>query len=195
MESADPTGGVLVLGGTAEARQLATMLDRLGVLVTSSLAGRPATAPAAWARFAPAVSAGRTGSGAGWLTRQMAAVIDATHPFAHRISASAAMACGMTGLPLARLDRPPWTEQTGDRWHRVDDLAAAAEVAPRLGRRILLTIGRQQVSAFAAVADAWFLIPGHRAADRPVAPRPCRCVGARTVHAGRRTGVGRRTHH
>jgi precorrin-6A/cobalt-precorrin-6A reductase len=159
----------LVLGGTAEARQLAAMLDQLGVLVTSSLAGRteqPHTPPG---EVRIGGFGGPDGLGRWLVEQQIAAVIDATHPFAHRISASAASACAMTGVPLARLDRPPWPEQPGDRWHRVDDLTAAAEVVPRLGRRVLLTIGRQQVSAFAAVTQAWFLI---RCIEPPAGPLP-----------------------
>jgi precorrin-6A/cobalt-precorrin-6A reductase len=97
-------------------------------------------------------------------------VVDATHPFARRISASATRACAAVGVPLLRLERPGWTERPGDRWHRVPDLAAAAALVPRLGRRVLLTTGRQGLAAFAPVG-AWFLI---RCVDPPDAPLPAR---------------------
>lgn len=95
-------------------------------------------------------------------------VIDATHPFAGGISANAAAAAARAGLPVLHVRRPGWTEQTGDRWIRVPDLAAAAERLAGLGDRVFLTIGRQGVAAFAA-SDAWFLI---RAIDPPVGAMP-----------------------
>jgi precorrin-6A/cobalt-precorrin-6A reductase len=107
---------------------------------------------------------------ASWLAEHdVAAVVDATHPFAERISATAAAACARSGVPLLRLERPGWREQPGDRWHRVGDLREAAELVPRLGRRVWLTIGRQGVAAFAGVQTCWFLI---RCIERPEPPIP-----------------------
>src|SRR5206468_1622063 len=94
---------------------------------------------------------------------------DATHPFAKRISASAAWACPAAGVPLLRLERAPWRPRPGDDWHRVADLAAAAALAPELGRRGLLTTGRQGLGAFAAVDGVWFLV---RCVDSPQPPLP-----------------------
>ncbi|MDX6728918.1 MAG: precorrin-6A/cobalt-precorrin-6A reductase, partial [Baekduia sp.] len=106
---------VLILGGTAEARELAAGLDAAGVRVVTSLAGRVAR---------PRLPSGETRIGgfggpaalAAWLAEhEIAAVVDATHPFAERISASAAQACGDAGVPLLRLQRPGWAERDGDR--------------------------------------------------------------------------------
>jgi precorrin-6A/cobalt-precorrin-6A reductase len=162
---------VLVLGGTAEARELAGALHADGVEVVSSLAGRVSR---------PRLPAGEVRVGgfggpeglASWLREHaVEAVVDATHPFAERISASAARACRAAGVELLRLERPGWTERPGDRWHWVDELAQAAELVPRLGRRVLLTTGRQGLAAFAGVDSAWFLI---RCVDPPDAPLPPR---------------------
>jgi precorrin-6A/cobalt-precorrin-6A reductase len=160
---------VLVLGGTAEARELAAALHADGVDVVSSLAGRVSR---------PRLPAGDVRIGgfggpqglASWLREQaISAVVDATHPFAERISASAARACPAAGVELLRLERPGWSERPGDAWHWVDDLAQAAELLPRLGRRVLLTTGRQGLAAFADVEAAWFLI---RCVDPPDPPLP-----------------------
>jgi precorrin-6A/cobalt-precorrin-6A reductase len=161
---------ILVLGGTVEARELATELDRAGVPVTTSLAGRVAN---------PRLPCGEVRVGgfggpaklADWLGEHgVGAVVDATHPFAERISASAATACPQAGIPLLRLERPGWRERPGDRWHRVPDLAEAAALVPALGERVLLTTGRQGLFEFAAT-DAWFLI---RCVDPPEPPLPAR---------------------
>jgi precorrin-6A/cobalt-precorrin-6A reductase len=160
---------VLILGGTGEARELASALDAEGVCVVSSLAGRVARP-----RLPPgSVRIGGFGGPQGlarWLTRHRpAAVVDATHPFATGISASAAEACPHAGVPLLRLERPAWIERPGDRWHRVSDVEAAAATAASLGERVLLTLGRQELAAFAAARDAWFLI---RSVDPPPPPLP-----------------------
>jgi precorrin-6A/cobalt-precorrin-6A reductase len=161
---------ILVLGGTAEARELAAGLDDAGIRVTTSLAGRVAN---------PRLPRGEVRVGgfggpanlAAWLARhRVGAVVDATHPFAERISASAAQACPDAGVALLRLERPGWRERRGDRWHRVRDLPAAAALIPGLGARVLLTTGRQGLAAFAGT-DAWFLI---RCVDPPVPPFPGR---------------------
>ena len=122
---------VLVLGGTSEARALAAALERdPAVDVTSSLAGRVAS---------PALPEGRTRVGgfggaqglARWLQQEgVDQLVDATHPFAARISASAAAAARATGVPLLVLRRPEWEPGPGDRWHHVDSLAGAAQALP-----------------------------------------------------------------
>ncbi|HXE45896.1 MAG TPA: cobalt-precorrin-6A reductase [Conexibacter sp.] len=162
---------ILILGGTAEARELAAALHARGVSVTSSLAGRVSR---------PRLPAGEVRIGgfggpdalARWLEEHdVHAAIDATHPFAERISASAARACAQAGVPLLRLERPGWDERPGDRWTWVEDLDAAAAAIPRLGARVLLSTGRQGLAAFAGVADAWFLV---RCVDPPDPPLPPR---------------------
>jgi precorrin-6A/cobalt-precorrin-6A reductase len=162
---------VLILGGTAEARDLAARLHADGVEVTSSLAGRVAN---------PRLPAGEVRIGgfggpqalARWLAEhEVAALVDATHPFAERISASAARAAPAAGVPLLRLERPGWTQRPGDRWHWVGDLEQAAAAIGALGERVLLTTGRQGLGAFATVGHAWFLV---RCVDPPDPPLPPR---------------------
>ncbi|MEY9213976.1 cobalt-precorrin-6A reductase [Thermobifida halotolerans] len=140
---------VLVLGGTAEARALARALVDAGTPVLSSLAGRVSR---------PRLPVGevRIGGfgGVDGLVRFLrdngiARVVDATHPFAARISANAAEACARTGVPLLRLVRPGWEHGPGaDRWTWVDGHDRAAARAAELGRRVFLTTGRQSLHRF-----------------------------------------------
>ena len=65
------------------------------------------------------------------------AVVDATHPFAERMSWSAFAACTQTDTPLLRLDRPPFHRDPAIDWHEVGSLrrgrgAAAAHRPARL---------------------------------------------------------------
>ena len=155
---------VLVLGGTTEARELADALaTEPGVVVTTSLAGRTRD---------PRLPAGtvRTG-GLGGVDGLAAAcahvdlLVDATHPFAARMTEHAAAAAARTGTPLVVLRRPGWVEGPGDDWRRVPTTgaAAAACAAGRFGR-VFLAIGRQGVGEFLDV-DAWFLVRAIEAPD------------------------------
>jgi precorrin-6A/cobalt-precorrin-6A reductase len=160
---------VLILGGTGEARALAAELDSLGVPVISSLAGR-VTDPVL---PAGAVRIGGFGGADGlteYLRRhRIRAVVDATHPFAATISASAGRACAAAGVPLLRLARPGWAEHPlAGIWRWVDDYAGA--VAAARGGRVLLTTGRNTLTAFAALAAPFVLVRLVQPAAGPLPP-------------------------
>ncbi|HEX6352701.1 cobalt-precorrin-6A reductase [Actinophytocola sp.] len=160
---------MVVLGGTGEARELAARLVGVpGLRVISTLAGRVRE---------PRLPAGEVRVGgfggpermAEWLRAEhVDAVVDATHPFAERISTSAATATRLAGVPLLLLRRPGWTAVDGDDWRWVASLAEAAALLPDLGTRVFLTTGRQGLAAFAA-SDRWFLV---RCVDPPEPPLP-----------------------
>ena len=167
---------LLIVGGTGEARALAARLDgTAGLRVVSSLAG-------AVARPRLPVGEVRVGGFGGpdglarWLAEHAGgAVVDASHPFAARISASCVTAAAAAGVPLLRLERPPWTASPGDDWHLVPDVGAAADLLPRLlpdgGRSgcVLLTTGRRDLPAFYGVPDVSIVA---RCVDPPVEPVP-----------------------
>lgn len=158
---------VLILGGTGEAIALATALleDRGEWQVISSLAGRVAKP-----RLPPGeVRVGGFGGGAGLARflrdRQIGAMIDATHPFARRMGWNAAEAAALAETPLLRLERPAWRAQAGDRWTEVDSWDEAVARLRGSGRRVFLALGRQELAAFAALADTAFVIRSVEAPD------------------------------
>ncbi len=160
---------VLLLGGTGEARDVAARLVADGVPVISSLAGRVARPRLPVGEVRIGGFGGADGLRAWIREHDVAAVVDATHPFAATITEHAARAVAQVGTPLLRLRRPQWTPGPRDRWEMVADMTAAAEVVRDRGGRVFLTTGRQDVGVFADIVDAWFLI---RVVDPPTADLP-----------------------
>jgi precorrin-6A/cobalt-precorrin-6A reductase len=92
-------------------------------------------------------------------TERVDVVVDATHPFAATMPHHAAEACRIAGVSGIRVCRPPWTATSGDRWHPVEDLDAAADTIESLGaQRVFLTTGRQELAPFARLGALWFLV-------------------------------------
>lgn len=77
-------------------------------------------------------------------------LLDATHPYAARISANAAQASALAGIPLWALRRPAWQASEGDDWREVADWGAL--IAALAGfRRPFFTLGREPLAHLDAV--------------------------------------------
>ncbi len=175
---------LLILGGTTEASMLAARLaGRRDVAPTLSLAGRTARAvlPAMPVRVGG--FGGIEGLAAYLRDSRTRAVIDATHPFATRISAHATAACARLGISRATFTRPPWTAGPGDRWTAVPDLATAAAALGTTPLRVFLTTGRLGLAAFKAAPQHDYLV---RTIDPPAPgdspPTMPHAAGATALH-------------
>jgi precorrin-6A/cobalt-precorrin-6A reductase len=161
---------VLILGGTTEASALAERLaGDARFEATLSLAGRT-SAPK------PQPIATRVGGfgGAQGLAdflraQKIDAVIDATHPYAPRISANAVVACARAGVVLASFVRPAWKPAPGDAWQIVPTAVAAALALGPARRRVFLSLGRQELHCFAAMTQHHYVA---RLIDPPQGARP-----------------------
>ena len=149
-----------MLGGTGEARRLASALVAAGVDVLSSLAGRVADPVLPEGRVRVGGFGGAEGLAAWLAEHRPAAVVDATHPFADTMTAHAAEAARATGTPLLRLQRPGWREQPGDDWRWVDSLPEAAAAVAGFAH-VFVTTGRTGLGAFAGLRQE-VLLPGAR---------------------------------
>ena len=146
----------MILGGTAEAAALARALDGQAEVI-SSLAGR-AGVPELPGRIRVGGFGGAAGLEAYLRAEKIERVIDATHPFAARISAHAEAACRAVGVPRLVLERSRWPRLDGDRWIMVDSVAEAASLLPSMAKRAFLTVGAGEVAGFAAVREVWMLV-------------------------------------
>ena len=165
---------LLILGGTGEAAALArAALIRFGgaLNLTTSLAGRTERPGPLPGRVRIGGFGGAAGLAAYLTEHSVDRVIDATHPFATRISTEARLACEEARVPRLLLLRPPWHRQPLDRWIEVDSMAAAAEIVGRFGRRAFLTVGTGEIACFATAPEVRFLV---RLVDPPRRPLPLR---------------------
>jgi len=159
---------ILILGGTREAADLAKELvaTHPEARIITSLAGRTKEP-------APLAGEVRTGGfggveGLALYLREtgVTRLIDATHPFARRISANAEEAARIAGVPLEIRTRRPWARQPGDIWIEVDTLEAARDAIPPRAS-VLLALGSQHIGLFASRDDVHFVV---RMIDRPQTP-------------------------
>ncbi len=141
---------ILLLGGTSEAAELAQALAARRVDAIYSYAGRvlqpaPQPIPVRQGGFGGAEGLARALRQGGFTH-----LVDATHPFAARISANAQAASRAAGVPLIRLARAPWQPEPEDDWTEVADEASAAASLPDTPSHVFLAIGRQHLAPFAA---------------------------------------------
>ncbi len=171
---------VLILGGTTEASALARLLaGDARFEATLSLAGRTLTPR-------PQPVATRIGGfgGADGLAQflrdqAIAAVVDTTHPYADQISANAVAACARTGVPLASIVRAAWQPQPGDVWRDVATAEAAAVALGHSPRRVLLSLGRLELHAFAPAPQHHYIARTIDPPQQAILPPDIRFLQAR----------------
>ncbi|QLE49829.1 cobalt-precorrin-6A reductase [Nostoc sp. C057] len=157
---------VLILGGTGDAAELAARVATIqGVDAITSLAGRTREPSVPLGDLRVGGFGGVAGLASYLRAMQIDLLIDATHPFASQISFNAANAANEVGVPRLMLIRPPWEKGSGDRWMEVDSVEAAAASLANQAHRVFLTVGRQELAAFAHLEEIWFLM---RMIDPPV---------------------------
>jgi precorrin-6A/cobalt-precorrin-6A reductase len=112
---------ILLLGGIGEAIQLAKRLCQR-YAITYSLAGRGRT-PELPCPVRVGSFGGVEGLTAFLKTGHFDLLIDATHPYAARITQHADLAAKQVGIPLWAYRRPLWTPSAGDDWRVAKDWA------------------------------------------------------------------------
>lgn len=144
--------------------------DTAHVVCISSLAGRVSEPKLPVGDYRIGGFGGRIGLTEYLVRERIDAVVDATHPFAVKMTQTAATVCDDLGLPRLLLQRPPYRMSEGDRWIRVDSMEDAAYLVPELGRRVFITTGRNRLRDYAQMPqDVWCLV---RCVDPPVGPVP-----------------------
>lgn len=152
---------LLILGGTSEARNLATQTiayfkDNLSVL--TSLAGVTNNPNNILGLVRRGGFGGAEGLEKFLIDQKIDLLVDATHPFATRISKNAVKACNSYKIQRLILKRPAWVPIHGDNWYKANDLRQAASILPLYGKVCFLTVGKQSISAFSQVSSVNFIV-------------------------------------
>lgn len=138
---------ILLLGGVGDALAIARRLAPQDIYSLAGLGKVPADLPCQ-------VRVGGYG-GAEGLAAFMAAegidlLLDITHPYAAQISANAARAAELSGVPCWALRRPGWQAGGGDDWREVTDWAALSAALEPF-QRPLFTLGREPLAHLQAI--------------------------------------------
>lgn len=150
---------LLILGGTGEARALAARAAEISDLdVVSSLAGRTRRPRLPEGQHRIGGFGGPEGLVRYLSDERIDIVVDATHPFAARISENAVLACGRARRPLIALRRPEWRREPGDLWIEVATIEDAAGAMTDHGRRVFVTVGGGEIGPFEHRPDVWLLV-------------------------------------
>ena len=159
---------ILVLGGTAEAVQLARNLAaQSDIFVIYSLAGRTRSPTLPDCAIRVGGFGGVDGLVAYLKQNQISTIVDATHPFAAKMAANARDASMLTGRPLFKFLRPAWDEPADSPWlHGQTATDAAGIIDGRFGR-VFLSSGLGDIAAFSHLSDTWFLVRSVDPSDTP----------------------------
>jgi len=146
---------ILLLSGTSEGRVLGARLGAAGLAFVASVTTPEARTLFAGINPAPEVLVTRfSGDSLDEFLRerQVCAILDATHPFAHRISAKAMQAAARANIVYVRYERPTSAlSAQSDEIIVVPEIEAAARVCLQRGTRIFLTTGAKTLPTFREV--------------------------------------------
>ncbi|CDH04341.1 Cobalt-precorrin-6A reductase [Xenorhabdus bovienii str. oregonense] len=139
-----------IFGGTSDARQICMMMDSAGIDYRLSVATATGAQQAADIRGDIVIGRMEAEGMVDYLQKQKTQrVIDASHPYAERLSQNIAQACQKLDIPLIRYIRQSDIDDVEHALiHKVATLDQACEVAARLGERILLTTGSKQLADY-----------------------------------------------
>tara|TARA_B110000459_G_scaffold28110_1_gene27959 strand:- start:8868 stop:9602 length:735 start_codon:yes stop_codon:yes gene_type:complete len=144
---------LLILAGTAEARDLAKYCAATKIPAQASLSGAtrkplPLAVPTRHGGF---------GGADGFKTfikeQNISAILDATHPFASFITERTFQVSQELGLPMMRYDRPEWKPSEGDKWTFINDESEAINyISSHLN--VFLATGRQSLLKFKNISNS-----------------------------------------
>lgn len=140
---------ILVLSGSGEARRIIDLLHQdQSVTVVASLSGatrQPKSLPVETRRGG---FGGYDAQKAYILDEGYDLVIDATHPFAAKISERTSNICREISIPYLHVRRSGWVAEMGDHWTMLDRAEDAEKYVP-VGSTVFLATGRSTLESFA----------------------------------------------
>jgi precorrin-6A/cobalt-precorrin-6A reductase len=164
---------ILLLGGVAESLRMARQLGPDHVYSLAGI-GRVPTDLACQVKVGG--YGGVEGLAAYIQAERIGLVVDATHPYAARMSHNAALAAGQAGIPCWALRRPGWAPGPGDDWRTYQNWAELTGLLSPFNRPFF-TLGREPLAHLAAIPlhQYWTL----RCLEAHLGSARCAVIGAR----------------
>jgi len=159
---------LLLLAGTGAARVIANALAVAGTPAIATLAGATRMPEPLPIETVVGGFGGEQGFRDFLAAHNITAILDATHPFAHRISARSARIAADLSIPYLQFLRPEWVADDGDTWVHLDHEQDAAKVIP-VRSTVFLATGRQTLDRFANLTNRTLIC---RQIDPPNGPFP-----------------------
>ena len=182
---------IAILAGTTEGRELADVAARAGIPCVVYVATPEGEAALLASEDIRTAAGKRLWICVGRLTAEemaerfcaegMAAVFDATHPYATEVTENSRRAAKKADAPYYRVLRDNSEIEEFSPAHEVADAAEAAKLLQTeyVGKRVLLTTGSKELSAFSGVDPACLfarLLPGEENEQRAL------CAGLKKEH-------------
>jgi len=152
---------LLILGGTGDAADLARRASdffggNLDIIVSySGITGHQPDLPCE-------VRVGGFGGPEGLISyikeNEISHMVDATHPFAEKMTQHAFIASNALNLPTLVMAREEWVPTFGDRWLEVDSMEDAVKNVRELAVKTFLTIGTKELAAFDGLDEVTLVV-------------------------------------
>ncbi|WP_025130548.1 cobalt-precorrin-6A reductase [Pseudomonas sp. PH1b] len=164
---------ILLLGGVTEALAIARTLGPQHIY---SLAGIGRVPRDLDCQVRVGGYGGADGLAAFIREERIGLLLDATHPYAARISANAVAAARLSNTACWALRRPAWQPQPGDDWREVADWGQLVDALDEF-KRPLFTLGREPLQHLDEIpaGQFWTL----RALEACAGNERCEVIGAR----------------
>lgn len=154
----------LVLAGTSEAKKVCQNLAELDSDVIASLAGVTRNP----AKLAVKTRIGGFGGLDGFkdfcAENKITKILDATHPFASKMTQTALQVGALLDIPTAILQRQSWVATDEDDWHPVATIHEATKIVPE-GANVFVGTGRQTLAELEILRSRTLLM---RVIDPPI---------------------------
>lgn len=140
---------ILVLSGTRDGREIVEQLTALGQKVIATVVSEYGARLLSSSEATVAKGALTEEELATLVTdKKIKIIIDATHPYADKISKLARNLAEGLGITYLRYQRPGFPVPGSDLIHRAKDYQEAAQLAFQLGERVFLTTGSKTLKVF-----------------------------------------------
>ena len=164
---------ILLLGGVGDALNIARRLGPQDIYSLAGLGKQPNDLPC---QLRVGGFGGADGLADFIRAEGIELLLDITHPYAAQISANAARAAALSGVPCWALRRPGWQAGTGDDWREVADWAELSAALSAF-QRPFFTLGREPLEHLTGIPNGQFWTL--RSLDNHPGNERARVIGAR----------------